>query len=157
MKKSLLIVLAFIILIVSGCTILNDMWPMKANRASLNYADKDPNTPLLMTLGQAKELRSEVIHKHITTQLDLKYQVSLDKANHDAAMEINQNIEVAEAERQKMIGTIENPGWLLMALLGVTGIGSYVYGARQQRPEDYNESEMEIEVAKRVAVELAKK
>ena len=110
-----------------------------------------------MTLATAKEIKSDVINKHITTQLDLKYQISLDKANYDSAMEINNNIEVAEAERQKMIGSVESPGWLLTILLGATGLGTYLIGARTQRPEDYNEAEMENEIAKAVALAMAKK
>lgn len=156
MNKNLLLVIALILLVISGCAYLNNLWPTEANRAGLKYLDKDPNTPLLMTLGKVKELRSEIVQKHIVTQLGLKYQISLDKANHDSAMEIDRNIEVAEAERLKMIGTIENPGWLMSILLGASGLGLYFTGKREQRPEDYNEAEMQVEVEKRVAVELAK-
>ena len=155
-KKNLLCVIGFILLLMSGCSILNDMWPTRIPKATINYLGLDPNTPQVQMLGTAKEMKSGAVDKHIKTQLELKYEVSVDKAGFDSAMEINSNIEVAEVERQKMIGTIENPGWLLSMLLGGSMLGLYSYGSRQQRPEDYNESEMTVEVEKRVAVELAK-
>lgn len=156
MNKKLLYVLVFIVLIISGCSILNDMWPTQVNKGALDYLGKDPNTPRVQMLAKVKEFRSDVVNKHVVTQLDLKYQVSLDKANYESAMEINHNIQVAEAERDKMIGTIQNPGWIMSLLLSVSGFGLYFTGARQQRPEDYNEAEMQVEVEKRVVAELAK-
>ena len=154
--KVFLLVVALVLLAVSGCSVLMDNWPVRKSRIAREYIGQDPNGCSVTTLAVEKEVRSRVVQKHILTQLELKHLISVDKAEHDAAMEVDNNITIAEAERESMIGTIDKPGWLLGALISVTGIGAYFTGMRRQRPEDYNEAEMEVEVAKRVAVELAK-
>lgn len=154
--KSLLLVCAIVLLIISGCSTLMDNWPVRKSKMARDYIGQDSSGTSITTIAKEKEVMAEVIHKHILTQLELRHLISVDKADHDAAMEIDNNITIAEAERESMVGSIEKPGWLLGALISVTGIGTYIAGRRTQRPEDYNEAEMEIEVAKRVAVELAK-
>jgi hypothetical protein len=154
--KRFLYVVAFIVLFMSGCSALNNLWPIEKSKMARDYIGVDPNGFPITTIAKEKQIRSEVIHKHIITQLGLKHAIAIDKADHDAAMEVDGNIKVAEAERDSIVGTVERPGWLLTMLLGASGLGLYTVGAKQQRPEDYNETEMENEVMKRVAVELAK-
>jgi len=154
--KKLLCVVAFILLLISGCSVLNDLWPTQVPKAAITYLDKDPNTSTIQTFGKAKEMQAGIISKNLETQLGLEYQMSLDRVRYEAALEqIKTNIETAKVERDKMIGKIESPGWLLSILLGASGLGLYITGAKTQRPEDYNENEVEVEVKKRVVAELA--
>jgi hypothetical protein len=155
-KKNLLWVVVILLLVISGCSIFNDMWPVRKSKVARKYVGKDTEGCPITTLAEEKEVRTEVVQKHVLTQLELKYQVSVDKANYDTAMEIDNNITIAETERDKLIGTVEEPGYLMALLLSATGLGLYGVGKRTQRPEDYNEAEMKAEVAERVAVELAK-
>lgn len=148
--KILLGVVAFLLLLVAGCQVLNDLWPARIPQAAITYLEKDPNTAVIQCLGDAKEFRNEVISKYIETQLGLEYQMRLDDVRYSAAIEqTNLHIQTALNERESMIGTIDKPGWLLSVMLGASGLGLYMTGLRTQRTEDYNEAELEVEIIKR--------
>jgi hypothetical protein len=151
LTKRALLLLTIGLIIMGGCTQLADLWPAKQPRDLLQYTDTDPNQ-VLNTLGMVKELREVAVTKHIVQQLDYKHEMEKDKALYGRAIEQAElNITIAQNERSSMIGTLENPGWLLGALLGMTGVGAYLVGSRQQRPEDWTEAEHQEALAQAVA------
>ncbi len=46
-----------------------------------------------------------------------------------------------------MVGTLQNPGWLLSSLIALLPVGTYVAGYKTQRPEDYTEAEVKTLIA----------
>jgi hypothetical protein len=58
------------------------------------------------------------------------------------------SIKQAETDRQSMLGTIEQPGWLLTGLLALLPVGSFVAGWRTLWPSHYTEDEVKAEIAK---------
>lgn len=161
MTKNVLIVLVIVALAITGCTALYDMWPTKTPRDTTRYVGQDPNYAVdpvtgYPTLGRLKEIKEEVITKHIMTQMDYKHELEKDDVGYGRAIDrANFSIQQAEAERQNLVGTAQNPGLLLGALLATTGVGTYLIGTRKQRPEDYNEQEYEVAATKAVADALA--
>jgi hypothetical protein len=149
MKRALLII-TIALVISSGCAMLYDQWPAKHPQDTKNYVGEDPNG-LYPTLGQLKDMREAAITKHILSQIDHKHEMEKDKASYGRAIE-QANLYIASAvkERQEMIGTIQNPGWLMGALIGLTGVGAYMTGARKQRPEDWSPEEHEAAVEEAV-------
>ena len=161
--KKLGIVLLVIVFIVAGCGMLADLYPAKVPHAAKEYVNNNqsssvlgeepaatPEKPALLhydSVGQLKELKDQAVVKHIEVQIDLKHWMEKDMALYSEAIAAsNLNIQQAEAERAATIGTMEKPGWVLMALLGVTGLGAYFTGAKTQRPQDWNETEHQSEI-----------
>jgi hypothetical protein len=141
--KIALIPIMFLILFSAGCSILFDLWPTPIPKDTAEYIDKEPNQIIWPSIGVLKEFGEQAITKNITKQLDLAYQMNVDKAKYDRAVQqANINIQNAESERKEMIGTIGNPGWLLGLLLGGTGFSAYLAGARKPRPEDWTDAEV---------------
>lgn len=150
MTKKLLFIVAIALVIIAGCNGMYDMWPTSAPEDLVEYSEADPNvvSKPWPTLGTVKNLREKAITKHIIAQIDLKHEMEKDTAKYGRAIEqADINITTAQEERAAMVGSIQNPGWLLGALLAATGAGAYFVGYRTQRPEDYNESEHQNAVA----------
>lgn len=155
MIKKIFIVLTFALLFVAGCAVLYDYWPTTIPQDTLTYVGEDVNSAEIRTLGDLKATREATITKHLLNQIDYKYEMEKDKVHYTRAIDqANVNIEQAIAERSELIGTINNPGWLLGLALASTGIGAYVVGKKTQRPEDWNETEHQEEVAKAVEAAL---
>jgi hypothetical protein len=153
MSKIILVTLTILIILASSCAMLYDKWPAKIPADNIGYLDKDPNTvgKPWPSLGELKDLKEEAVTHHILTQIDLKYAMEKDKAHYDRAIQqADMNIQIAEQERASTIGTIQNPGWLMGALIGLTGLGAYLTGARTQRPEDWTEAEHQEAIKKAV-------
>jgi hypothetical protein len=158
MKKSLLdlkIVIPTIavitLLLISGCQLLYDLWPAKMSKTSLVYTGHDPNKYSFLNenVGLAKSIRSEASDIFISSQLNLEYRANLNKEKYKLVTDfLDTSIQQAEQERMTMIGTLQQPGWLLSGLLSLLPVGSYLLGYRTQRPEDYNEQELQTEISK---------
>lgn len=154
MIKKLALVITVVLIISAGCSQLYDMWPARHPADTTSYLGKDPNETgkPWPTVGELKDMKEEAITKHILAQMDLKHEMEKDEAMYSRAIEsATMNITSAERERQEMVGTLSNPGWLMGALIGVTGLGAYMTGARKQRPEDWTEAEHQEAVDKAVA------
>jgi len=140
MKKTIAISVLIIIILATGCQMINDLWPAQTPYIAQKYAEV--NKPVWDCIGELEKTRQAVISKHIEQQIDLKYQMEKDSAKYDLAIgQVNINLQQAKAERDTTIGSIDKPGWLIGLLLGTTGIGAYLVGYKTQRPEDYNEAE----------------
>jgi hypothetical protein len=122
MKNLMVLSILSLVIIITGCSLFYDYYPATVSKDALGYVGKDPNSLGWQCVAKAKEVREEVLTKHVTAQLDYQHLISKDSALYDRAIEqTNINIQRAEAERAKVIGTIEQPGWLLGLLLPVIG------------------------------------
>jgi len=150
-KVILSVVIIFVIGLAAGCSMMNDFWPAKVSPQAIRFAGQDPNNYPWWSnnIGKVKDLRGDVIDKYISEQLLLDYQLKLNKEKYQQAIEfLDLSIKAAEADRAAAIGTIQQPGWLLAGLLTLLPVGSYLAGWKTQRPQDYNETEMQLEIAK---------
>ena len=141
-------VLALMVIVVSvaGCSYLYDLWPAQIPKDTKTYAAVEPNQIGWPGIGKLKELREQCITKNIIVQSDLSQQMSLDKALYARAVDqANINIQQAEAERQQIVGTIQNPGWLLSFLLPATGA---LAGRAITKLTHYSEAELQAEITK---------
>lgn len=121
MKTTTLIV-STLLLTMAGCSFLYDMWPASIPKDTQNYSGIEPNLVGWQNIGKLKMFRESCITKNIITQTNLATQMSLDKALYGRAIEqANFNITTAEAERNQIVGTLNNPGWLLSLLLPAAG------------------------------------
>lgn len=131
----------------AGCSFLYDLWPIKIPADTKTYADNELNKITWPTIGTLKDLREQCITKNITNQTDLAYQMSLDKSLYARAIDqANINIQQAEIERQQIVGTIQNPGWLLSFLLPTVGA---LAGREITKLTHYSEAELQTEIDKR--------
>ena len=112
-------IIALCLCIAAGCSMLYDLYPCAVPRDTATYTDQDPDRLGWQSIGKLKELAEASTTKNITVQLDLADRMALDKALYDRAIsQANINIQSAQAERQQLIGTVQNPGWLMTLLLG---------------------------------------
>jgi len=133
-------------MIVTGCSFFYDLYPAKLPQGSMSYVPKDPNLVSWPCIGKVKELREEVISKHVLTQAELSYLISKDNTLYARALDqVTINIAAAEAERQKVIGTMEQPGYLLGILLPLVGglAGRFITTLTH-----YSEQELQTEIVK---------
>jgi hypothetical protein len=145
--KNLTLSCFIIIVSLAGCSYVYDFWPANIPQDTKTYADIDPNSNFWPGIGTLKELREKCITKNITTQSELIQQMNLDKALYGRAIDqANINIEHAELERQQIVGTIQNPGWLLSFLLPATGAFA---GRAITKLTHYSEQELKAELEKR--------
>lgn len=141
------IILSAVIICVSlaGCQALYDMWPCSIPRDTKNYTREEPNGFLWPTIAEAKELRENCITKNITTQIDLRAAMEKDSALYARAIDqANFNITTAENEREQIIGTLQNPGWLLSFLLPASGA---LAGRTITKLTHYSEEELQKKLA----------
>jgi hypothetical protein len=135
----------------AGCQFLYDFWPAEISPLAVKYAGRDANSIAWYekNLHTANELKSEVIDVYIGESLKIEYQANLNKEKYQQVLGLlDVSIKQAEADRQTLIGTIEQPGWLLAGLLTLLPVGSYVAGWRTLWPSHYTEEEVKAEIAK---------
>jgi len=131
---------------VAGCTAIYDYWPAQIPKDTREYADVEPNKVGWPGIGKLKSLREQCITKSIIVQSDLEQKMSLDKALYGRAIDqANINIQQAELERQQIVGTIQNPGWLLSFLLPTAGAFA---GREITKLTHYSETELNAEIDK---------
>jgi hypothetical protein len=145
MRKTALFLMVMMVS-VAGCSYLYDYWPAQIPTDTKNYAVFEPNGFYWPGIGTLKTLREECITKNILNQSDLAQKMSLDKALYERALgQANINITQAENERAQIVGTIQNPGWLLSFLLPATGAFA---GRAITKLTHYSESELKTELEK---------
>lgn len=133
-------------MICTGCSFVYDLYPTKIPPESLTYVSKDPNSVGWPCISKIREIKEEVTSKHLLTQKELSYLVSKDDALYSRAIDqVTFNLVSAETERQKLIGTMENPGYLLGILLPI--VGGFA-GRAITTLTHYSEQELQAEVAK---------
>jgi hypothetical protein len=144
--RNTVLILMILIVSMAGCSYLYDLWPSQIPMDTKTYATIEPNQIGWPGIGRLKELRELCITKNIIVQSGLTQQMSLDKALYGRAIDqANINIQTAEAERQQIVGTIQNPGWLLSFLLPATGA---LAGRAITKLTHYSEAELKTEIAK---------
>ena len=149
MKTVLLSIIAVSIVLVTGCQFAYDFWPAEISPLAVRYAGRDANDIKWYekNLHTANELKSQVIDVYIGESLKLEYLANLNKEKYQQVLGLlDVSIKKAEADRQALIGTIEQPGWLLTALLTLLPIGSYLAGWRTLWPNHYTEAEVKAEI-----------
>jgi hypothetical protein len=146
--KGIAVVLVVMVCTVTGCMMVYDLYPAKIPRSVVNYVGQEPNTILWPNIGTLKDYEMAAVSLNLTNQFDFQTQMNRDQLLFtDALKQVKINLSQAEAERAELIGTVSNPGWLLMLLLGTTGVGGYIAGYKKQRPEDYTEAEHQAAMA----------
>jgi len=150
-KVILSLILVCSIMFAAGCQFLNDFWPAEISPLAVKYAGRDANSIAWYekNLRTANEVKNEVIDVYVAESLKLEYLANLNKEKYQQVLGLlDVSIKQAEADRLSMIGTIDNPGWLLTGLLTLLPVGSYVAGWRTLWPNHYTEQEVQAEVAK---------
>jgi hypothetical protein len=145
-KKAIPLIVIVTLLSVSGCQLLYDFWPAKVSKTSLEYTHRDPNrySWINENVRLAKAVRAESSDVYISSQLELEYRANLNKERYKLVTDfLDTSISQAESERSSMIGTLQQPGWMLAGLLSLLPVGTYLAGYRTQRPEDYTEIEVQ--------------
>jgi hypothetical protein len=151
MKVILSLVLVSSIMFAAGCQFLYDFYPAQISPLAVKYAGRDANSIAWYekNLHTAREIRNEVVDVYIGEQLRLDYLANLNKEKYQQVLGVlDVSIKQAESDRQSMIGTIDQPGWLLTGLLTLLPVGSYVAGWRTLWPSHYTEDEVKAEIAK---------
>ena len=151
MKIILSAIIVFSVLLITGCQFLYDYWPAEISPLALKYAGRDANSICWYekNLHTANELKSEVIDVYIGESLKLEYLANLNQEKYQQVLGLlDVSIKQAQSDRQSMIGTIEQPGWLLAGLLTLLPVGSYIAGWRTLWPNHYTEQEVQAEIAK---------
>jgi hypothetical protein len=139
--RNAVLILMILVVSVAGCSALYDLWPAQIPKDVKTYSGVEPNSIGWSGIGKLKELREHCITKNIITQSDLSQQMSLDKALYGRAIEqANINIQQAEEERAQIVGTIQNPGWLLSFLLPTVGA---LAGRSLTQLTHYSEAELQ--------------
>ncbi|HBG27498.1 MAG: hypothetical protein A2Y10_02895 [Planctomycetes bacterium GWF2_41_51] len=139
------------VVLVTGCQFAYDFWPAEISPLALKYAGRDVNSICWYekNLHTANELKSEVIDVYIGESLKLEYLANLNKEKYQQVLGLlDVSIKQAQSDRQSMIGTIQQPGWLLAGLLTLLPVGSYIAGWRTLWPNHYTEQEVQAEIAK---------
>lgn len=151
MYRVITILVVSVLLLVTGCQFLYDLWPADISPLAAKYVGKDPNSINLLNsnIHTARNLRNEIIDTYTGEQLRLDYLANLNKEKYQQVIGIlDQSIAQAEADRQAAIGTLQQPGWLLAGLLTLLPVGTYVAGWRTLWPSHYTEEEVQALVAK---------
>ena len=139
-------VLMVLLVAIAGCSYLYDKWPAQIPKDTREYIDLEPNQVGWESIGKLKEFREECITKHLFTQSDLNQQINLDNIMSGRAIDqATINIQTSEAERQQIVGTIQNPGWLLSFLLPAAG---GLAGRAITKLTHYSEDELKQELEK---------
>lgn len=151
MYKVIVILTAFVLLFVSGCQLLYDLWPADISPLAVKYVGKDPNSINLLNsnIHTARNLRNEIIDTYTGEQLRLDYLANLNKEKYQQVIGLlDQAISQAEQDRMAAIGTLQQPGWLLAGLLTLLPVGTYIAGWRTLWPSHYTEEEVQTAIAK---------
>jgi hypothetical protein len=150
-KVILSLMLVSAVMFAAGCQFLYDFYPAQISPLALKYAGRDPNSISWYekNLHTAQEVRNEVIDVYIGESLRLEYLANLNKEKYQQVLGVlDLSIKQAQADRQAILGTIDQPGWLLTGLLTLLPIGSYIAGWRTLWPSHYTEDEVKAEIAK---------
>lgn len=143
--KTLIITLTLVLIGLAGCTALYDLWPAQTPKDTMAYVNIEPNEIKWQSIGKLKEIREECITKNIVTQAMFLSRMQIDKLLYARAIDqANINITSAENERNQIVGTINNPGWLLSLLLP---IGGGFLGRAVTQLTHYSESELQSKIA----------
>jgi hypothetical protein len=150
-KVILSIVIVSSAVFTTGCQLLYDCWPADISPLAVKYAGRDPNSINLLNsnIHTARNLRNEIIDTYTGEQLRLDYLVNLNKEKYQQVIGLVElSIKQAEQDRMTAIGTLQQPGWLLTALLTLLPAGTYIAGWRTLWPSHYTEQEVQAAVAK---------
>lgn len=145
------VITLIVVLLVSivGCSYVYDLWPVRIPSDTTTYLKIDPNSIGWPSIAKLRELREKTITQNIFFQSNLAYQMDLDKKLYDRAIDqANFNISQAEQERQTIVGTIQNPGWLLSFLLPTMGA---VAARGVSRLQWYTEAELQQKITEATA------
>ena len=149
-RKNLLLALACIVcLAIISCRSMMDRFtPCTQTEQSYEYVHGSLNGfREIDSLHNVKKLRTEIIIKHRTEQIDyLRAAEDDDFANNDAIGFITDNIKEAEYLQGVIVGSEDQPFSLLGILAGFTG-GAAI-GKMLKRKGDYSPEEVEAVVAK---------
>lgn len=147
MTRTILTYIMIFTVALAGCQAIYDQWPTAFPKDAIDYAGAEPNNIGWPAVRKLKDLREQCITKNIITQSNLAQQMSLDQALYSRAIDqANLNIQIAEAERQQIVGTIQSPGWLLSFLLPAAG---GLAGRAITQLTHYSEAELQAELKKR--------
>jgi len=150
-KVILSVIVVGAVVFATGCQFAYDFWPADISPLAVKYAGREPNSVKWYdkNLHTAGELKNEVIDIYIGEQLRLDYLANLNKEKYQQVIGIlDLSIKQAEQDRMALIGTLDQPGWLLTGLLTLLPVGSYVAGWRTLWPSHYTEQEVQAEIAK---------
>ncbi|MFA5291649.1 MAG: hypothetical protein WC496_01295 [Phycisphaerae bacterium] len=150
-KVILSVIVVGAVVFATGCQFAYDFWPAEISPLAVKYAGREPNSIKWYekNLRTAGELKNEVIDIYIGEQLRLDYLANLNKEKYQQVIGIlDLSIKQAQADRMALIGTLDQPGWLLTGLLTLLPVGSYVAGWRTLWPNHYTEQEVQAEIAK---------
>ncbi|MEN6385237.1 MAG: hypothetical protein ABFD79_08550 [Phycisphaerales bacterium] len=139
------------VMLVAGCQFIYDFWPTEISPLAAKYAGRDANSIAWYekNLHTANELKNEVIGVYIDESLKLEYLANLNKEKYQQVLGIlDVAIKQAQTDRQTIVGTLQEPGWLLAGLLTLLPVGSYVAGWRTLWPNHYTQAEVNAEIAK---------
>ena len=146
-KKNLLLALACIVcLAIISCRSMMDRFtPCTQTEQSYEYVHGSlDGFKEIDSLHNVKKLRTEIIIKHRTAQIDyLRAAEDDDFANSDAIGFITGNIKEAEYLQGVIVGSEDQPFSLLGILAGMSG--GTIIGKMLKRKQDFDPAEMEIE------------
>lgn len=149
-RKNILLVIACVIcLAIISCRSMMDRFtPCTQTEQSYEYVHGSlDGFREIDSLHNVKKLRTEIVIKHRTAQIDyLRAAEDDDFANSDAIGFITGNIEEAEYLQGVIVGSEDQPFSLLGILAGFTG-GAAI-GRALKRKGDYSPEEVETVVAK---------
>lgn len=151
MKTIISSIILISVALFTGCQFAYDFWPADISPLAAKYAGRDPNTIkwYQRNLHTANELKNQVVDVYIAENLKLQYLANLNKEKYQQVLGIlDVSIKQAEADRQELLGTFTNPGWLLAGLLTLLPVGSYIAGWRTLWPGHYTQEEVNAEIAK---------
>jgi len=149
-KKTLIAIFVASLLIFSGCQVLSNLWPTPVSDQALRYIGTEPNSVCFYkkNLGFATNVKQTALDLYISTEEELLYRSNLNKERYRIAMAyLDLSIQQAKSEQTSMIGTLNQPGWLLSSLIALLPVGTYLAGYNTQRPQDYSESEMQAKIS----------
>lgn len=148
-KNWILIIICLSSLSVLSCrTLLDSATPADIPPISMRYAQVEPNDIGFPSLHDAKNIRTTIIVKHRTEQLNLKRLAQDDKlAYGDALGFIDTAIAEADALQDVVVGNEDQPYSILGILGGLTG-GAFLGKVFWKRKGDYSPVEFEEAVAK---------
>ena len=145
-----LVILCILSVGILGCNEMLDRFtPSVIPEISADYSEVDVSVVLedIGTLRDAKKVRTNIVVKHRTEQLDLlRLAQDDDLAFKDAIGFIETSISAAEALQDLIVGSEGQPFSLLGVLAGITG-GAAV-GKMLKRKGDFSPDEVAAEVSK---------
>ena len=135
-----LISLSVIVLAIGGCSLVERLSPATIPTELTTYVQVNPNDIKWSCIGKLEDLRGIAINKNVNTQLDYKALMDKDEANFKLAIEqANLNLTAAKAEWDLAVGTLNNSGWVISALIGAGGL---IGGKLMTQLTHYSESEV---------------